>query len=187
MFSKPEQISAASQALFDAQMKAFQSLTGKAVESVQQLLELNTQAAKAGAEETLAAVQRLAVTKDPQAFLALSAEQARASAERAMEYSRHLSKIAKGLQGELHKNSEHQLQEVRRNLNQLMTELGKNAPEGSGQALALLKNAVDQGNASYQQISQASEEALANLEAQVAKAAEQFAQAVEQTLGQHKK
>ena len=62
MFPNSEQLTKASQALFEAQMQAFQGLTGKAVESVQQLLALNTEAAKASAEETLAAVQQLAAS-----------------------------------------------------------------------------------------------------------------------------
>lgn len=184
MFSKPEQLAQASQALFDAQMRTFQNLTGKAVGSVQQLLELNSQAAKANAEETLAAVQQLALAKSPQAFFALSAEQARANAERTLAYSRNMSEVAKGLQADLHKTSEAQLQEVKRNVNQLMSELSKNAPEGSGQALALLKNAIDQGNSSFEQITRASEDALVTLEEQVAKASEQFSQAVEASLAQ---
>jgi phasin family protein len=184
MFSKPEQLAQASQALFDAQMRAFQNLTGKAVGSVQQLLELNSQAAKANAEETLAAVQQLALAKSPQAFFALSAEQARANAERTLAYSRHMKEIAQGLQADLHKTSEAQLAEVKNNVNKLMSEMSKNAPDGSAQALALLKNAIEQGNSSFEQITKASEDAMVTLEEQVAQAAEQFSKAVEASLAQ---
>ena len=47
MFSIPEQFSSATKASLDAQFALFTSLTGKAFESIEKIVELNLTAAKA--------------------------------------------------------------------------------------------------------------------------------------------
>ncbi|WP_338844718.1 phasin family protein [Massilia sp. W12] len=182
MFTKPETLAKASRSLFEMQMQAMQNISAQAVQSVQHLLELNAQAAQNSTEATLSAIQRLAVTRDPQAFLNLSAAQARVNAEQALQYSVRLREIAQGMQQALQRSSQQEAQKLQQELNRMMSELSKNTPEHAGPALELVKTMLDQSNAGLADVSRAGEQALQQLQEQVGKAAQQFVQAVEHGL-----
>ena len=98
MFSIPEQFSSATKTNLEAQFALFSSLTSKAFEGIEKIVELNLTAAKATLEESTAAAKQLLSAKDPQEFFSLSAAQAQPSAEKAIAYGRHLAAITSGTQ-----------------------------------------------------------------------------------------
>ncbi|MDP3843347.1 MAG: phasin family protein [Oxalobacteraceae bacterium] len=184
MFTNTQQFSTATKALFENQFAAFNTLSGNVVESVEKIVALNLAAVKASTEESTSAAKQLLAAKDPQEFLALVTAQAKLSAEKAQSYGRHLAEISSSTQAELSKVVEAQITETKDKVTALVSEVTKNAPAGSEQAVAMLKSAIDNANAGYEQLSKTAKQANETVEAHVAKATEQFSQAVAKTTSQ---
>ncbi|MGK5009245.1 phasin family protein [Janthinobacterium sp. MDB2-8] len=182
MFSIPEQFSSATKTNLEAQFALFSSLTGKAFEGIEKIVELNLTAAKATLEESTAAAKQLLSAKDPQEFFSLSAAQAQPSAEKAIAYGRHLAAITSGTQAEFSKAAESQIAETNRKVLSLVEEVTKNAPAGSENAVAILKSAIGNANAGYEQFSKTSKQAVEAIEANLTSAVNQFTQAAEKAV-----
>jgi len=174
MFSIPEQFSNATKANLESQFALFSSLTNKAFEGVEKVVDLNLTAAKASLEETSAATKQLLAAKDPQEFFTLSAAQAQPTAEKAIAYGRHLASIATGTTAEFSKAAETQIAETNRKVISLVDEVSKNAPAGTENAVALFKSALNNANAGYEQFTKSAKAAAETLEANVSAAVNQF-------------
>ncbi len=179
MFAIPEQFSNATKANFESQFAIFASLTSKAFEGVEKLVELNITAAKATLEESSAAARQLLSAKDPQEFFSLSAAQAQPTAEKALSYSRQLASIATATQAEFSKAAETQIAETNRKVISLVDEVSKNAPAGTENAVAILKSAIGNANAGYEQLTKTTKQAVEALESNVNAAVSQFTQAAQ--------
>ncbi|MGK5038563.1 phasin family protein [Janthinobacterium sp. LB3P118] len=182
MFSIPEQFSSATKTNLEAQFALFSSLTSKAFEGIEKIVELNLTAAKATLEESTAAAKQLLSAKDPQEFFSLSTAQAQPSAEKAIAYGRHLAAITSGTQAEFSKAAESQIAETNRKVLSLVEEVTKNAPAGSENAVAMLKSAIGNANAGYEQFSKTSKQAVETIEANLTSAVNQFTQAAEKAV-----
>lgn len=178
MFSIPEQFSSATKASFEAQFAMFSSLTNKAFEGIEKIVELNLTAAKTSMEESTSTAKQLLSAKDPQEFFALTAAQAQPSAEKALAYSRHLATIASSTQAEFSKAAESQIAETNRKVISLVEEVSKNAPAGSENAVAMMKSAIGSASAGYEQFAKTSKQAVESIESNMAQAVTQFTQAV---------
>lgn len=176
MFTIPEQFSAASKANFEAQLALLSALTSKTFESVEKVIGLNLNVAKASLEESNAAAKQFLTVKDPQEWLALTAAQAQPNAEKALAYGRHLASIASGVQAEFSKAAEAQIAETSRKVLELVEEVTKNAPAGSENAIALVKSAIGNANAGYEQLTKTTKQAVEALEANLNTAVNQFTQ-----------
>jgi phasin family protein len=174
MFAIPEQFSAASKANFEAQLSLITSLTNKAFEGVEKVVDLNLNVAKASLEESNATAKQLLSAKDAQEWLSLAAAQAQPNAEKALAYGRHLASIASGVQAEFTKAAEAQIAETSRKVLELVEEVSKNAPAGSENAVAILKTAIGNANAGYEQLSKTTKQAVETLEANLNNAVTQF-------------
>ncbi len=179
MFSNTEQFSNATKALFESQLAVFNKLTSKTVESVEKVVALNMAAVKASAEEGLAIAQKMSDAKNPQALMELGSSQVKFNAEKAAVYSHHFAEIAAGLQAEFTKAAEKQLADTKNKVETLIDDVSKHAPKGSENAIAMLKNAINNANAGMEQLSKVTKQAVETVEAQVVKATDEFAQAVE--------
>jgi len=179
MFAIPEQFSNATKANFESQFAIFSSLTSKAFEGIEKLVELNITAAKASLEESSVTARQLLAAKDPQEFFALSAAQAQPNTEKAISYSRQLAAIAAGTQAEFTKAAEEQIAETNRKVISLVDEVSKNAPAGSENVVALIKATVGNANAGYEQLSKTAKQASQALETNVSAAVNQFTQAAQ--------
>ncbi|HEY1151688.1 MAG TPA: TIGR01841 family phasin [Pseudoduganella sp.] len=177
MFSIPEQFSNATKANLESQFALFSSLTNKAFEGVEKVVDLNLTAAKASLEESSAAAKQLLAAKDPQEFFTLTAAQAQPTAEKAIAYGRHLASIASGTTAEFSKAAEVQIAETNRKVISLVDEVSKNAPAGTENAVALFKSALNNANAGYEQFTKSAKAAAETLEANVNAAVNQFATA----------
>lgn len=165
MSTLPEQFSAATKANFDAQLAILSTLTSKAFESVEKVVELNLAAARASFEESNATVKQLISAKDPQEFLNLTTAQAQPNANKTSEYLRHLTSIISNAQAELTKTTEAHVADTNRKVVALVEEISKNAPAGSENLVALFKTAIGNANASYEQINKSTKQAVEALEA----------------------
>jgi phasin family protein len=187
MFSTNDQFSNAAKLNFEAQLAAVTALTNKAFESVAQLVDLNVNAAKASLEQSKATAQQLLAAKDPQEFFTLSAAQSQPNAENVLAYSRNLASIASSAQAEFTKAAETQIAETTRKVSALVDDVAKNAPAGSENAIAMLKSAITNANASYEQLSKTTKQATESLEENVNNAVKQFSQTTAKSTSRAKK
>ena len=187
MFAVPEQFSAATKANFDAQLAMITSLTSKAFESVEKIVELNMTAVKSSLEESTAAANQLLSTKDPKEFFTLTATQAQPNAEKAVAYGRNLAAIAAGAQAEFTKAAEAQIAETSKKVIALVDDVSKNAPAGSENVIALVKSAIGNANAGYEQLTKTTKQAVEAMETNVATAVDQFSKAAEKPASRAKK
>lgn len=174
MFAIPEQFSAASKANFEAQLAMMTELTNRTFENVEKMIDLNLNVAKASLEETNAAAKQFLAAKDAQEWLTLAAAHAQPNAEKAMAYGRHLAGITSAMQAEFSKAAETQIAESSRKILELVEEISKNAPAGSENAVALVKTAIGNANAGYEQLTKTTKQAVEALEANLNNAVSQF-------------
>ena len=179
MFSIPEQFSTATKTSIEAQFAVFSTLTGKAFESVEKLIDLNLNAAKSSMEEASATAKQLLSAKDAQEFFSLSAAQAQPAAEKATAYGRELAAIAAVAQAEFSKTAETQIAETNKKVLSLVEDVSKNAPAGSEKAVEMLKSAMGNANAGYEQFTKSTKQAVDTIETNLASAVSQFTQATE--------
>ena len=187
MFTIPEQFSAATKHQFEAQLAILNSLASTTFDSVQKIVDLNLNAAKTSLQESSATAQKLATAKDPQEFFSLSASHAQPNAEKALAYGRHLASIATSTQAEFTKAAETQIAETNRKVLSLIDELSKNAPAGSENAISILKSAIGNANAGYEQLSKTTKQAVEALEGNLNAAANQFVKKKKKTTTRSRK
>lgn len=179
MFSNADQFSNVTKATIDAQLAAMNEMATKAFASVAELVDLNVTAAKASLEQSTSTVQQILAAKDPQSFFSLASAQAQPNAEKALAYSRHLAGIASKAQAEFTKAAEIRLAETTRHVSTLIEDLSKSAPAGSENAIAMLKAAIVNANAGYEQLSKATKQANETMEDNLNQMVKQFVPAAE--------
>ena len=187
MFPIPEQFSVATKANFDTQLSLITALTNKAFESVEKFVDLNMNVVKASLEESSATTKQLRAAKDPQEFFALTAAKAQPNAEKVIAYGRHLASIASASQAEFTKAAEAQIADTSRKVIALVDDVSKNAPAGSENAIALLKSAIGNANAGYEQLTKTTKQAVETIEGNMNTAVSQFSAAAEKTTARAKK
>ncbi|MEW6023977.1 MAG: TIGR01841 family phasin [Pseudomonadota bacterium] len=174
MFAIPEQFSNATKANLESQFALMSSLTSKAFESMEKLVELNINAARATLSDSSTTARQLLAAKDPQEFFQLSAAQAQPNAEKALSYSRQLASIASGTGAEFSKAAESQIVEANRKVIALVDEVSKNAPAGSETFVAAVKTAISNANAGYEQFSKTTKQAVEAIESNMNAAISQY-------------
>jgi len=187
MFPIPDQLSSVTKANLEAQLSLFASLTSKAFESVEKVVDLNLNVAKASLEDSTTAARQLLAAKDAQEFLSLTAAQAQPNAAKAIAYGRHLAGIASAVQAEFSRAAEEQIAETSRKVSALVDDVSKNAPAGSENVIAIVKSAIGNANAGYEQFNKTSKQAMEAMEANMTSAVSQFSQATEKTAGRARK
>lgn len=157
-----------------ANIETLFSLTNKAFEGVEKLVELNLQVAKAAmgeaAETTMAALS----VKDAQELMTLQAGLLQPAAEKAAAYSRHLYDIATSTNANLSQAAEETTSDAQKKFLSVVDSAVKNAPAGTENAVALVKSAVAAANNAFESVQkatkQATEVAEANFQAMTATA-----------------
>ena len=160
-----EQIAAAHK----ANLETLFGLTNKAFESVEKLIDLNVNAAKAALTDAAQTTQAAMNVKDAQELLALQASLFQPLAEKTAAYSRHLYDITSGAAAEFTKVLESQAVEAQQKVNAVVDNMSKNAPAGSEAGVAMMKNAVSAAKSAFESVQkavkQASDVAEANFNA----------------------
>lgn len=187
MFNIPEQFSAVAKANLEAQLSVFTTLTSKAFESVEKMVDLNLNAAKTSLEDSSIAAKQLLSAKDPQEFFSLTAAQAQPTAAKAIAYGRHLAGIATTAQAEFTRAAEEQIAETGRKVSAMVDDVSKNAPAGSENVIAIVKSAIGNANAGYEQFSKSTKHAVEVMEANMNTAVSQFSQAAEKNANRARK
>jgi len=165
MFKMPEQFTTTNK----ANTEALLNLANTAFAGMERLAALNLNAARELMEGNVASLQSLASVKDVQSFMALNANQAKPSLEKAVAYSRDVYEIFTEIQGEVAKIVEAQVSDTQKSVNGAIETASKNAPKGTEGVFTAVKSAIAASNSAYDNITkmarQVSDVAEANLAA----------------------
>lgn len=170
MFTSPEQFAASTKALFEFQLETFNTLTTKAVQGVEQVVALNMATAKSSVEEQLAAGKELSLARDPKAVLAVAAAKVQPGVANAAAYNQQLGGIIAEIREEFTRAADAHMTEAKSTLSALIYDVTKNVRPGSENAVQIVKQAIDNAFAGYEQVTSATRQAVANVEDQIAKA-----------------
>ncbi|MES2536000.1 MAG: TIGR01841 family phasin [Pseudomonadota bacterium] len=110
-FPKNEKLADIASAGFDGRLALVSQLSTNAIESIQQIVDLNLNAAKASAEGSAVAASRLLAAKNPQEFISRAVAQAKPATAEAIVYNLHLAAIAAATQAEIARVAEEHIAE----------------------------------------------------------------------------
>jgi len=173
MFTNPEQFASATKTLFELQMMTFNALTSKAVQGVQQVVALNMATAKDKVEESMAAGKEISQAKDPKAALAAAATAAKPAMGAAVEYGSQIKVIMDDIRSEFTQAADAHIVEAKSALTALIYDVTQNVKPGSENAVEIIKKAIDNAFQGYEQVTQATRQAVQTVEAQIAQATAQ--------------
>jgi len=142
-----------------AQVETLFDLTHKAFSNVEKVVDLNMATARATLSESADVAKAALAAKDPQGLIALQAAMLQPAAEKATAYSRHLAEIAKAAQVDAVAVAEAQVAAMQQSLHQLIDVAAKNAPAGTENGVALVKQAVEAANSAYANVQKAAKQA----------------------------
>ena len=157
----PDQLIAAQK----AQVETLFALGGKAVESLEKMLELNIQTMKATLHETSDAALNALAAKDLQELASLQPGLTQPVTEKLLAYSQHVYEIASGTQAEFAKAIEANAAEMHKKVQAMVDTAVKNAPAGTETAVAIMKSALSAANNAYDSVQKASKQAAEVVEA----------------------
>lgn len=169
MSNPAEQILAAQQ----ANLQAFESAIGKAIASVEKLVELNMAASKAAVGESFSHAKAVLTVKSPQEFMSLQAAYFQPMAEKSAAYFQHVQNIATEGGADLTQQFEAGVADAQKAFGASLDQLAKNAPAGTEAAVAAFQNAVSQSQKAVEQAQAAIQKATAQAQANFAAASKQ--------------
>ncbi|TWI69895.1 phasin family protein [Pseudoduganella lurida] len=170
MFQNPEQFAQATKTLFAFQLETFNTLTSKAVQGIEQVVQLNIDTAKSGLERGLAAGKDLGQVTDPKAAMAAASARMQ-NLTNVASYNQQLGQILSEIHKEFTGAADAHLAEAKSSLSALIYDVTKNVPPGSENAVQIVKTAIDNAFQGYEQVTRATRQAVAAFEDQLARAA----------------
>ena len=183
----PDLLSTAARNHLSSQLGFATSVTESMIETVEKLMGLNLQAARASLDMTLGSAQQLMGAKDPQDFMTVSSNQLQPHADIVVTYVRHLSNIASGSHRELARITQDKVNQNSREIVSMLDQLGSGAPEGSQNSITFLKAAIDNAASGYSQINQSTQNAIAQLESGISTSGNQPTAIAAKSHGRSKK
>ncbi|MYM33242.1 TIGR01841 family phasin [Duganella sp. FT50W] len=170
MFTNPEQFANATKTLFEFQLETFNTLTSKTVQGVEQVIALNMATAKNQLQEGLAAGKEISQASDAKTALKLAADQVQPGVASAATYQQQLGDIIAEIREEFTRAADAHVVEARNNLSALIHDVTKNVRPGSENAVQIVKTAIDNAFAGYEQVTKATKQAVEAVEAEISKA-----------------
>ncbi len=150
-------------------LETLSSLTSKALEGFEKLVELNLQVVKTALSENLDGAKRALSAKAPQELLEIHASLVQPAGEKAVAYARKVYEITSETQQELAKVAKATMTEGSQKLRETVDNLAKNAPAGSESVVAIVKSAIAAADNAYESVEKAAAQAVeiaeSNLEA----------------------
>jgi phasin family protein len=172
MFTNPEQFASATKTLFELQTQTFNALANRAVQGVQQVVALNLQTAKNSVEGTIAAGKQLSQAKDAQEAFATVTARMQPGVASATAYGSELKLIIDDIHREFRDAADTHVREAKNTLTALIHDVTQNVKPGSDNAVGIIKSAIDQAFEGYEKVTQATRQAVQEVEAQIAKASD---------------
>ena len=148
-----------------AQLGNLFGITAKAYEGLEKLVELNLLAGKSALSEAAEASSAALSIKDPQGIFALQTTAVQPSAEKLAAYGRQVYDIVSATNAEVAQIVESAAAEAQRAFASSFEVAFKNAPAGSENAVAFVKQAVAAANSAYESVQKAMKQAAEATEA----------------------
>jgi phasin family protein len=186
MFTSPEQFANATKTLFDLQMQTFNALASKTVKGVEQVVALNVNAAKESVAGTLEAGRSMAQATDPKAAVQALAARMQPGMANASEYRAQLKAIIDEMHDEFRHAADSHVAEAKSTLSALIYDLTQNVKPGSENAVEIMKAAIDNAFKGYEQVTQATRQAVQSVEAQFERASSIVQPGMNQAAGEAK-
>jgi phasin family protein len=178
MLFNNELFSTAIKTSLESQLALFKTLTDAAFTSVEEIIDLNIDTAKAGLAEATVSAKQLMQATDPQEWLSCACGRMNGNLENGLAFTRQMANIAFKAQGKFSDEMETRVSEATRKALTMYDSAARNAPAGSQSAIVLMKSAIDQANTRYGQFSKAARQVADLINGQMA-AAQQLSQNAE--------
>lgn len=175
MFTNPEQFASATKTLFDLQMQTFNSLTSKAVQGVEQVINLNMATAKKAMEGSIGAGAQASKSSDPQQAMSALSASMKPDMAGAVQYNEQLKVIIDDIHKEFRQAADAHVAEAKSTLSALIYDVTQNVKPGQENAVEIIKAAIDNAFQGYEKVTQATRQAVEVVEQQIAKATAQVA------------
>lgn len=156
-----EQLAAANK----ANLETLFGLTGKALEGVEKLVELNLEVVKAALADAAQNAKAALAVKDVQELLALQATLLQPSADKATAYSRQLYEVLAATGAEFTKAAEAQFTDWQKAFMSAIDSAAKTAPAGSENVVTMVRSAISAANNAYESVQKAAKQAAEIAEA----------------------
>lgn len=183
----PDLLFSAARTRLLSQLSFSTSMAESMIETMEKLMGLNLQAAKASLDMSTGSAQQLMGTKDAQDFLSASGSQLQPQADIVMTYVRHLTHISSSTHLHFARITQDQFNDNNREVMSLLDELGSSAPEGSQNSISLLKSAINQASSGYDQITKTTQSAIEQLESSISAVSSQLTAQTTTSNGRSKK
>lgn len=166
MYQTPEQLFALNKTNIDAAMR----FAGVALQSMEKLVGLQMETAKAALADSADSVRALAAVKEPKDLVTLRDRMLQPTLEKATAYARHVYDVAVSTQSELNKLVEAQIADYNKSVVSVLDKAASNAPAGSEFAVAALRSAVGSANMAFDNMTKVAKQFAEITEANVAAA-----------------
>lgn len=183
----PDLLSHAARTRLSSQLDFAIAMAESMIESMEKLMGLHLQAAKASLDVSIGSTQQLMSTKDPQNFMNVSSHQMQPQADIVLTYLRHLASIGSSAHRQLAQITQAQISENNREIVALLDDLGSSTPEGSRSSIGLLKSAIGNAASGYDQIARTTQSAIEQLESTLSAASNQVSALTTKPNGRPKK
>ncbi|MCE3261282.1 MAG: phasin family protein [Pseudoduganella sp.] len=170
MFQNPEQFAAATKTLFEFQLETFNTLTNRAMQGVEQAVALNIATARKALDENIDAGRKVSASATPQEAMDVINARLQPGMAATNAYNQQLGSLLSEMSSEFHKAADAHLAEAKSNLSALIYDVTQNVRPGSENAVEIVKNAIDNAFKGYEQVTQATRNAVTAFEQQVEKA-----------------
>lgn len=175
------QFSNATKSILENQLQVFSTLTSHLIEATEKLHDLNMAVVKASVDESSEIAKQLLSVKDQAELLEFISEQPKQVTEKLHFYNQHVAQISSHAKSNIDQVLEKQLAQAQDGLTGFVAELTQHTPAGSEDMIAVFKSAIDQTNASYQQMNQAAQHVAELIGSTIAEASKQFVQSLEKS------
>jgi phasin family protein len=176
MFAFTEPVITAAKASLHNQFDSLTEISAKAFDNVERIVDLNLGMLRASFEQSTEAARQMIAAQNTQEFFAAGSAQLKPQGEKLLTYSRHLADLASAACKDLSKVAEARVVEGNHKMIGIIETATKNAPAGSTPAIAMLKSALGNANAGYEQFSKSTRQAVEAMEVNLAAAVSRFAE-----------
>lgn len=136
----------------------------------EKLLDLNLRVFKASFDEVSQKTQEAVKIQDAQEALNFSSSLLQPGAEKVLSYTKQVYDVLSGIQVDVTKLTEAQIQETQKQITDTIEELTKNAPAGSEGAVTMLKTSLASVNSAYDSVAKSARQAAEAAESNIAAA-----------------
>ncbi|WP_028103725.1 phasin family protein [Pseudoduganella violaceinigra] len=169
MFQNPEQFANATKTLFEFQLETFNTLTNRAMQGVEQAVTLNIATARKALDEQIDASRKVSASVSPQEAMGVITARLQPGMAATNAYNQQLGALLSEMSNDFHKAADAHLAEAKSNLSALIYDVTQNVRPGSDNAVQIVKTAIDNAFKGYEQVTQATRDAVTAFEQQLEK------------------